>query len=304
MAWHIVRMSLSRSVAVIAAALIVLGTTACQSDNPQPTPSSSSAPGQLPEIPAPGDQTVNVQFGEKVRNFLVHAPATYDGKSALPLVVAMHSYPGDSAGIATTSALNAKADKENFLVVYPQGYAGGYNALICCGSEDDVGFIKTIIERMVSMWKADPKRIYATGISNGGDMSFKLAVELPDTFAAIAAVSGGFIGTKATDASYKAKSAVSVITFLGGKDRYYGQFDAGIKQWQERLSCTAGAPKAMAQEITLTTAKCADGSDLAVYRLPQMGHSWPGAQQGALADPVAGLNATDLVWDFFKSHTR
>ncbi|HCU48726.1 MAG TPA: polyhydroxybutyrate depolymerase, partial [Micromonosporaceae bacterium] len=160
-------MPLSRSAAVIAAALIVLGTTACRSDNPQPTPSSSSAPGQLPEVPAPGDQPVSLQFGDKLRSFVVHAPPAYDGKSALPLVVAMHYYPGDSTGIATTSALNAKADKENFLVVYPQGHAGGYNALICCGSEDDVGFIKTIIERMVSKWKADPKRVYATGISNG-----------------------------------------------------------------------------------------------------------------------------------------
>jgi polyhydroxybutyrate depolymerase len=217
----------------------------------------------------------------------------------------MHFYPGTGDQIAVTSGMNAKADKENFLAVYPDGHNSGYNALICCGSEDDVGFIKAVVEQMVTRWKADPKRVYATGISNGGDMSFRLAVEAPGVFAAIAPVSGG-IGGKATSADYKPSAPVSVVTFIGGFDRYYGAFESGLKGWQERLSCkeSATTQQALPNGITLSAFRCADGSDLAVYRLPKMGHSWPGAASGGLSDPGAGISATDVMWEFFKAHSR
>ncbi|MFE4309709.1 hypothetical protein ACFRR6_27055 [Streptomyces sp. NPDC056891] len=73
----------------------------------------------------------------------------------------------------------------------------GYNALVCCGGEDDVGCIGAMTKRLVGTWKADPRRLYATGISIGADMSFRIAVELPGTLAAITPVSGGYIGTAA-----------------------------------------------------------------------------------------------------------
>ncbi|WP_433207615.1 alpha/beta hydrolase family esterase [Nocardia sp. CA-107356] len=291
-----------RSVAV-AVACCALSATACQSPAAPPTsPSPPAAPTQ-DDKPGSGDQRIIMEFGGKTRSYVVHAPPSYDGSTALPLVVALHFYPGDAARIATTSGLNAKADKENFLVVYPEGHASGFNAFLCCGSEDDVGFVKTVLARMISAWKADPKRVYAAGISNGGDMSFKLAVELPGTFAAIAAVSGGFIGSAAAQPSYKPTTPVSVITFLGGKDRYFGRFDTGITQWQERLACAPGVARDdLANGITVATATCADGSTVEIYRLPEMGHSWPGAAQGELSDAWAGVNATDLAWDFFEAH--
>lgn len=105
----------------------------------------------------------------------------------------MHPYPGTGDDVAQTSGLTAKADKENFLVAYPDGHNQGFNALICCGSEDDVGLLRTITDRFIDKWNVDPDRVYATGISNGGDMSFKAAAELHDIFAAITPVSGGYM---------------------------------------------------------------------------------------------------------------
>lgn len=234
---------------------------------------------------------------------MVHAPPSYDGSTALPLVVALHFYPGDAARIATTSGLNAKADKENFLVVYPEGHASGYNAFVCCGSEDDVGFVKTVLARMTSAWKADPKRVYAAGISNGGDMSFKLAVELPGTFAAIAAVSGvlrfrrGGTVLQADDAGF----GYHLPRWQGPLLRSIRHRDhamAGATRLRSR-----GAHADLANGITVATATCADGSTVEIYRLPEMGHSWPGAAQGELSDAQAGVNATDLAWDFFEANT-
>lgn len=244
--------------------------------------------------------------GGTERRYRVHAPPGYDASEPIPVVIGLHFYPGDGRGLQEMIGLDAHADREGFLTVYPDGLNGGFNALVCCGQQDDVGFIKALVDRLKSVWKADPDRIYLAGISNGGDMSFKLAVELPDTFAAIAPVSGGFIGTKTSDASYAPKSPVSVLTFIGGRDRYADRFDSGVQTWQDRLGCTPSRPAAVPgpAKITRTTAPCQDGSEVVVYRLPDMGHNWPGATQGQLADSDAGVAATDLIWEFFAAHSR
>ncbi|MEU8901519.1 PHB depolymerase family esterase [Nocardia sp. NPDC048505] len=290
-------MSWLRSIGAIAIALTAVLTVACGESGQESPPA---------DRPAPGEHTVEFEFDGKTRNYVVHAPPGYDGRTALPLVVVMHYRPGTAAEVAQTSGMNAKADKENFLVAYPQGLNDAFNALVCCGSEDDVGFITRVVERMTEYWKADPKRVYATGISNGADMSFKLAVEVPGTFAAIAPVSGGFIGDRASkEASYKPSTPVSVLSFLGGKDRVAAQLSAGITAWEQRLGCSsAPVPRELPRGITLTAGTCGDGSEVQVYRLPDMGHAWPGAARGGLSDPAAGIDATELMWEFFETRSR
>ncbi|MEU7584482.1 PHB depolymerase family esterase [Streptomyces sp. NPDC041068] len=287
--------------AALAALLLTLG--ACGSDDNDADPKPTKKPAAQ-ETPRPGDQKVTLTWKGEKRVYTVHAPPGYSTRDRLPLVIAMHPYPADGTAAATISGLSAKADKENFLVAYPDGLNRGYNAMICCGTEDDVGFIRTMTKRLTGTWNADPSRVYATGISNGGDMSYKLAVELPDTFAAIAPVSGGYLGTDAEKASYMPKRPVSVITFIGGLDEHYAGMDEGITSWQKRLSCKAGKPTELKNRIKKTTATCRDGSDVAVYRLPEMGHSWPNGAGGGMSDPTAGINATDLLWEFFESHTK
>ncbi|MEV5981658.1 PHB depolymerase family esterase [Streptomyces sp. NPDC052114] len=282
---------------------LLLPLTACGSGDDGDA--SNTKPTKKPtETPRPGDQKVTLSWKGDQRVYTVHAPPGYTRTKKLPLVIALHPYPADGRAAAAISGLSAKADEENFLVAYPDGLNRGFNALICCGTEDDVGFIRTITKRLTGTWNADPDRVYATGISNGGDMSYRLAVELPDTFAAIAPVSGGYLGTDAEKTSYVPKTPVSVITFLGGLDDHYAGMNAGITSWQKRLSCKQGKPSTLKNEIKRTRATCRDGSDVVVYRLPDMGHSWPNGAGGGMSDPTAGVNATDLIWDFFASHSR
>ncbi|MGV2920113.1 alpha/beta hydrolase family esterase [Streptomyces alfalfae] len=254
--------------------------------------------------PRPGDQKVTLVWKGEKRVYRVHTPPGYTRAGRLPLVIAMHPYPADGEAMAEISGLNAKADKENFLVAYPDGLNRGFNALICCGTEDDVGFIRAITETLTGSWKADPARVYATGISNGGDMAYKLAVELPGTFAAISPVSGGYLGTDAEKKSYVPRTPVSVLTFIGGLDEHYAGMDAGINAWQKRLSCEPDDRQLLKKNrIRKTAATCRDGSEVVVYRLPKMGHSWPNGAGGDMSDPTAGVNATDVMWRFFEKHT-
>ncbi|MDG4865284.1 PHB depolymerase family esterase [Streptomyces sp. T-3] len=284
----------------LCAALTLAGCSSGTEDKP---PKKTNAPSAPKEEPRPGDHKVTFTWDGKKRTYTVHAPPGYTPGKQLPLVITMHPYPSDGTFVTMLSGMSEKADKENFLVAYPDGIDGGLNALSCCGNEDDIGFIRTLTKRLVETWNADPERIYATGISNGGDMSFKLAVELSDTFAAIAPVSGGYTGGDTDEATYLPKSPVSVITFIGGGDQYYPPFNAGIKTWQKRLKCKAGEPKKLKQQITRTTAECADGSDVVAYRLPDMGHHWPGGQ-GDMAYRDSHISATDLMWKFFAAHPK
>ncbi|MYY80323.1 polyhydroxybutyrate depolymerase [Streptomyces sp. SID335] len=289
----------------LALVVLLLPVAACGSDNDKPPKRTPAQKPSRAESPRPGDQKVTLSWKGEKRVYTVHAPPGFSRTKSLPLIVAMHPYPGDGGAAAAISGLNAKADDENFLVAYPDGLNKAFNAMICCGTEDDVGFIRTLTKRLTRTWNADPDRVYATGISNGGDMTYKLAVELPGTFAAIAPVSGGFLGTDAEKASYKPKTPVSVTTFLGGADQYFTSMDKGIKTWQKRLACTTGSPDTLGKtNIKRTEAKCRDGSAVVVYRLPDMGHAWPKGAGGGMSDPTAGISATDLMWDFFKSHTR
>ncbi|MFE0177398.1 alpha/beta hydrolase family esterase [Streptomyces sp. NPDC059002] len=283
---------------------LLLPLAACGSDDSDGPDTKPTKKSPATETPHPGDQKITTSWKGDKRVYTVHAPPGYKPSARLPLVIAMHPYPGNGRAAAEISGLNAKADKENFLVAYPDGLNQGFNALICCGTADDVGFIRTMTKTLTGTWKADPDRIYAAGISNGGDMAYKLAVELPDTFAAIAPVSGGYLGTDAERASYMPKTPVSVITFIGGLDKYYSGMDEGITNWQKRLDCQSATPQKLKNKIKKTTAKCRDGSDVVVYRLPDMGHAWPDGAGGTMSDPTAGINATDLLWEFFKTHPK
>jgi polyhydroxybutyrate depolymerase len=242
------------------------------------------------------------------RTYLLHAPPGYQAGSgtALPLVIAMHFYPGSGKSLQDMIEMDAKADQHNFLVAYPDGLANGFNALICCGSADDIAFLTALTEHLINNWQADAERVYLTGISNGGDMSIRAAVEASGLFAAIGVVSGGYSGPPTESATFVPTSPVSVVTIIGSQDRFFPTFQAGMATWQQRLRCApvSPAPAAAAANVTRTSTRCADGSDVDVYVVTDIGHVWPGAPSGPLAERNAPIVATDIVWDFFAAHPK
>lgn len=281
----------------VALVLVATSLAGCGNDDDP----GDSSPGS-PDGPAGVDHELTLEFGGVKRTYTVHAPPSFDTAEKLPVVVALHFYPGDGAGMKELTGLDAKADAEGFLVVYPDGVDGGYNGLKCCGSQDDVGFIAALVKSLAKDWKADPARTYATGMSNGAELSYRLAVELPGVFAAIAPVSGGYIGAKTAKDSYVPSEPVSVITFLGETDRFYATFDAGMKLWRKRLGCRPKGEEPPTDGVTSVATRCADGSDVTSYAYAEMEHAWPGASSGMLAAPGLEPAATDAIWEFFKAH--
>ena len=126
------------------------------------------------------------------RSYTVYAPIGYDG-SKRPLVIDIHGYTGNGSQQAGFSGFKSLADSEGFLVAWPEGSSNAWNAGICCGTPqsqgvDDVGFIREVVARISDEALVDPTAIYATGLSNGGAMSHRLACEAADLFAAAAPI--------------------------------------------------------------------------------------------------------------------
>ena len=154
------------------------------------------------------------------RFYKTHLPLGYNSSKSYPLVLAFHGGLGNPDLLEEQSGFSAKADKEGFIVVYPYGTGSfdkkllTWNTWNCCGYADkkninDVDFIKAVLKEIKAKYSIDEKRVYATGLSNGGMMCYLLACELPEQFAAVAPVAGAMFDTLNCDP----KSEVSFIIF-------------------------------------------------------------------------------------------
>ncbi|KXJ99897.1 MAG: poly(3-hydroxybutyrate) depolymerase [Acidobacteria bacterium OLB17] len=273
----------------------------------------------------------HLTVGDADRTYILHLPKGYKSGSKLPLVLVFHGGGGNAANMAGLTGFNEKADKENFIVVYPNGSNRfgtdkmlTWNAIGCCSYAanekiDDVAFVSKLIDTMTRDYGVDSKRVYATGFSNGAMLSFRLGAELSDKIAAIAPVSGSiFADTPAP------KSAVSVLMFNGTADQnvpYNGgksiNYTVLRAQNEDFTSAAASAEhfakgnecgqrpatqKAVGGTKTVYSG-CSEGTDVILYTIDGGGHTWPGGTRvkpGESSD--AAINATDLIWDFFRSH--
>ncbi len=261
------------------------------------------------------------------RTYLLHLPAGHDTQVALPLVIAMHGGTGSAANLQNQSGLSLKADQEQFVVVYPEGVKGGilnvrtWNAGWCCGfasntEVDDVGFISALLDTLSSRYNIDTNRIYATGMSNGGFMSYRLACELSNRIAAIAPVAASM-----SLSNCNPERAVPIIHFhsfqdsnvpyLGGEgdglsNHHNTPQDSVLLAWKNINDCKMQVDTVVNNDQFLftTMAGCDCGVEIQRYLTTDGGHSWPGGNQTPIGDPTStAINANDLMWSFFSKYS-
>jgi polyhydroxybutyrate depolymerase len=166
------------------------------------TASSSAASGTggsnitCPASPLPkGVSHQMIAFGGLMRAYDVQIPASYANTTAVPLVFDLHGYTSNKEQQQAISGWSALAEKEGFVVVRPDGFQNSWNGgNFCCGEAqakglDDVGLMRAIAAEVQKRLCIDPKRIYFSGLSNGGAMSHRVACEAGDLFAMTAPVS-------------------------------------------------------------------------------------------------------------------
>jgi polyhydroxybutyrate depolymerase len=148
----------------------------------------------VPTCPAtstlqPGDTNATISVGGTTRQYIVHVPTSYTGKTPVPLVTDWHPILLDYNYERQYSGYASKADQEGFIVVFPNGINNAWNVGPCCTTSrnvDDVGFGKALIAKIEGQACIDPKRVYAVGYSMGGGMAMKLACDAADIIAAVA----------------------------------------------------------------------------------------------------------------------
>ena len=297
----------------------------------------AAAWGNAPPLAA-GDHIVALSHGGRERRAIVHVPRRAAERQVLPVVLNFHGGGGHGANQKEYSLLDAVAESENFLAVYPDGTGRlstrllTWNAGTCCGySEinniDDVGYIRSLVDKLREMIPIDRRRIYATGMSNGGMMAHRLAAEANDVIAAAAPVAGGMVMPLA-----KSSRAVPVLhihssddpraLYAGGlgppfpltKNRvFHPNVEEMIKRWADHNGCAAepivadrrvDANQRGHSATKLIYPNCREGAEVALWKLTGAGHVWPGGKQKVL-ERILGpstdiIDANREMWDFFK----
>lgn len=253
----------------------------------------------------------------------------------MPLVVVLHGYMGSSTLVERKTDMSNKGDEEGFIVAYPNGaqklrFLRGWNAgfshgLAMLTQMDDIGFIRALIKKLQSTLKIDSNRIYVTGHSNGGAMSYRIGAELSDIVAAVG-INAGSIGGKfflwgknrPVWVIPKPTNPVSIIAFQGMKDPYipYGggkgcglladyflSVDDSISFWVKYNNCNPEAMRTVSKNGNIIIDRYSDGnkgSEVLLYTTLNGKHEWPGEPK----DPVQEISATDIIWKFFQNHPK
>jgi polyhydroxybutyrate depolymerase len=279
---------------------------------------------------SPGkDIQLSLHHDGRARTFLVHLPAAYSKDKSWPLVLVFHGGGGNGEQMAKMTGFSRKADQEGFIAVYPNGTGLWQNRFLtwnagnCCAWAyenriDDVGFIRALIGQLKKDYPVDDRRVYATGISNGGMMSYRLACGLSDLLAAIGPVAG------AQNIDCKPAHPVSVIILHGTADQhvlYKGgaplrmadvrnpRVDRPVSEavafWVKHNRCREEPSTEKKGMVVIERyGGCSAGTAVTLYTLVEEGHTWPGGTKWAFwaDEPSREVSATDVIWEFFKNH--
>lgn len=283
-----------------------------------------------------GEERQTLVHDGRERSYVLHIPKDLPPGPA-PVVLVFHGGGGNGAQIATHTQFRALADRGHFIAVFPDALNHHWNDGRSADASpshkekvDDLGFIADILKTLPARHAVDPKRVYATGISNGGIFSHYLAANRADLIAAIAPVAGGV--AEPFSAKFAPTAPVSVLAINGTDDPLVPYAGGGVDKgkrgrviatddamalWAKQDLCEAKAveidledrdPRDGCTARQLTWGKGKDGAEVRLIRIKGGGHTWPGASQylpKVLIGPVCrDFDATEVIWEFFKGHPK
>jgi len=255
------------------------------------------------------------------RKLITYIPAN-NKMDVMPVVIALHG------GFATPKAMfrladfRSLADKEKFIVVCPASKRMWHDGADNKGI-DDVKFISEVIDHVIKNYQADPRRIYITGISNGGFMTTRIACEIPNRIAAVAVVAAtldvaeGYDIKQPLPVMYIHGTKDPIISYNGGKlfgRKMFSHRDV-IEKWVKMNDCN---PEPVTTEIPDSAhdgteifkqeyTNHANGLKVISYSIGNGGHTWPGGRQYfpefLIGKTTRNLDACQTIWDFFKGYS-
>jgi polyhydroxybutyrate depolymerase len=314
---------------------------------------TSTPPSARPGQPMRGSQSIGretaTSSGGQLRNFevvsggvrhqaFIYTPTTYKPATKMPVILVFHGLGGSSRDMPVYTGMNGAAERNGFIVVYPNGSGSRWDDGFTAGDKGDVAFIQDLLAALPSVVNIDQRHVYACGMSNGGFFSERLACEIPEKISAIAVVAAtGFNSVMSRCSS----PAVPVMFFVGTDDPLI-PYDASKMMLASRLpgggADLAGALTQMGGLYSASQAVdywlkrngsnpnprshniphlnrdagrvlCEDyGSgrnEVVVYTVENGGHTWPGGLpvlENKLGVTSQDINASDLICQFFRNH--
>ena len=259
--------------------------------------------------------TGTIEHDGTTRDYILHLPTGYDASVSYPFVYNLHGYTSNAQQQQFYSGMDNTADAGGFIVCYPNGIDNSWNVGLPGGSSaDDVSFLLDLVDSLAVDYNINYNRLYSCGMSNGGFMSYKLACEQGDKFAAIASVTGSIVPSQFEECAPIRK--MPVMQIHGTADdvvAYNGSgFNAPVEDvvnfWVEQNECNLMADTIAVENISTTdfcTAErieytdCEEDTEVVFYKIDGGGHTWP---DGAVTIGVTNrdFNASQEIWDFFN----
>jgi polyhydroxybutyrate depolymerase len=277
-----------------------------------------------------------IKIGEATRRYTTILPTT----TLAPLVIVLHGNTQTGADMVTRTSWPAVAKREGFAVVFPDGLNHAWADLrpnnlragrVPPHGTDDVAFIAKLVEKLVADGSADPKRIYVTGISNGGAMTMTLVCKRADLFAAAATVVINLTDQSANPCRPSRPvpmlmmngTADPLVPYKGGRgtSRFavdgFWSAEKTMGFWRKTNGCEADnaavtdlddGDRADRSTVTRIDSRCPAGRDVVLYRVNEGGHRMPGASDARfprLANAFLGpqnhdIDGAEIIWAFFK----
>ncbi len=334
----------------LVAAVVLVGTVVLGAGSAR---AATAAPAHPVLAPETGSYVFTLKFDGRTRDYRLHVPPAAAAGKPLPLVLNLHGATQNAQLEEITTDMDPNADQNGYLVAYPDGTRiskvltpdpvaknaqYGWNAGQCCGLPvtrhiDDVGFLLKVIADIAARTPVDLRRVYMTGISNGGMMAYAMAAEASGHIAAVSSVSG-----QVEIPVIHPTRAVPTMEFHSVNDpiaKFDGTPDAnpllrlsvmeGIDQWVKADDCSTkpqtgptivgavGSISAGETATPITYTHCRSGAEVALWRFTGSGHVWPGStlntgpqKNWILAGVGRGIvlvDANETMWQFFERYS-
>lgn len=270
-----------------------------------------------------GRRVISFVHDGLLRTTYLHVPDQYEPTEAAMLVLNFHGFTSADWQQALLTGMGEVAEEKGFIVAYPQGVAASWNAGDCCGTAwtdavDDVGFVRALLDRLAEEYCVDPRRIHATGMSNGGFISHRLACEMSDTIASIAPVAGvlgvdpgecaptrpmpvwQFHGTEDLLVPYE--GGTPVMRDLGAGIVFRSVADT-LEHWATVNGCRLESAELMREGDTTCVAWSGCDAPTRLCTVDGGGHTWPGGMPiPFLGKTTNDLDATRQMVSFFEDN--
>lgn len=272
--------------------------------------------------PAPRNEPLDLVFEGRSRHALIRIPASYAG-NPVPLMVSFHGRHGTGEDQRDLTHFNDVSDTYGFIVAYPDGVEQSWNALHGTGEAEalgvnDVGYTRALLNALREKYQIDPKRMYASGFSNGGFFTERIGCELSDQFAAIASVAGPM--ATALEPICAPGRPVPILYFHGTADRivpYNGGETGGggsglsapatAQKWAGINQCSTVTVESFRKGQVACRSYTSCAAPVQLCTVTNAGHTWPGGLQYASAWLVGTTNrdvdASEMIWQFVSVQT-